>query len=346
MAQGRASARLAAATAIMLASASLGLMAAPAQAVTSTERADTLAQARDDTAIKAGQVVTERLHSANDKDWFRYVVAERTRAVITLGALPANYSLALYRADGTRVTLSDHSGKGFERIFFTAAPGTYFVRVASTKGAGTAKYRLRLRALSAPLALMSYTVPKINSGYPWVVAEFVNTTGDWLRVNFVSVNSIAADGRTLHRDGTNLTQGRVAPYGLLHVASSTLFPLPAGHDHFQVSATGSPIEPVSLSALKRRSGPTVTRDGYRVHTGTVTNTDSIVRGGEGERHGPSVNVTYYNANGTIIGTQLTNLPTMAPGQTVKYELIARHSYYWNSPFPKPNRYETRLVAAW
>jgi hypothetical protein len=344
MAQGRALARLAGATAIML--AAVGLSTGSAQAVASSERADTLSQARDDAAIAIGATVSEPLATAGDKDWFRYVVAKPTRAVITLAALPADYNLAVYRSNGTRIAVSDHPAKGFERIFFTAEAGEYFVRVASTKGHSSARYTLRLRSLSATLALLSFTVPTVNSGYPWVVGEFVNTTNAWLRVDFVAVNSIAADGRVLQKDGVNLQQWRVAPYGLLHVASSTALPLPAGHDHYQLSATTKPLDAVSLKGLKRTSGATVTRDGYRVHTGTVKNTSTITRGGDDDPSGVSVDVAYYNANGTIIGTALTNVKTMAPGQTVKYSAIARQSYYWTSPFPKPNRYEVRLLAAW
>jgi hypothetical protein len=344
MAQGRATVRLAGATAIML--AAVGLSTGSAQAAAASERADTLSQARDDAAIKVGATVSEPLATAGDKDWFRYVIPKRSRAVITLAGLPADYNLAVYRSDGTRIAVSDHPAKGFERIFFTADAATYFVRVASTKGHSSAKYKLRLRTLSAPLALLSFSVPKVNSGYPWVVGEFVNTTDKWQRVDFVAVNSIAADGRILQKDGVNLQQWRVAPYGLLHVASSTSLPLPAGYDHLQLGATIKPLDAVSLSGLKRVSGATVTRDGYRVHTGTVKNTTSVTRGGDDDNSGVSVDVAYYNANGTLIGTALTNVKTMAPGQTVKYSATAKQSEYWVSPFPTPNRYEVRLLAAW
>jgi hypothetical protein len=324
----------------------LGLAAGPAAALPSPERADTLTQARDDAAIAVGRVVRERLHAATDQDWFRYDITRRGRAVVVLGSVPANYNLAVYRADGSRVARSDHAGKGFERIYFTAVPGTYYVRVASTKGSSRARYRLSVRTLTDTLALQSYTVPAVNSGYPFVVAEFVNTTGKWLRVNSVGLNSIAADGSTLQRDALGLQQWRVAPYGLLHVASSTVLPLPAGHDHYQLAATGTVIGAVSVSALKRTSGPILTQNGYRVHTGKVTNTGSTTRGGE-DPTGPSVNVTYYDADGGILGSSLTNLlDELAPGQTRSYLTIARQSPYWNSPFATPNRYETRLIAAW
>ena len=219
--------------AVLAASALVG-SAPAASAVAAPERADTLAQAADDPAITAGQVVHERLHSAKDQDWFRYVFTRRTRAVVTLGSLPGDYNLAVYRPDGSRVARSDHSGEGFERVYFTAAEGTYFVRVASTAGASRTRYRLWLRTLSGPLALQSFTVPAVNSGYPFVVAEFVNTTASWQRVNTVSVLSLAADGRVLQGDALALQQSRVAPYGLLHVA-----PAPCSRCRSGSTITGS-----------------------------------------------------------------------------------------------------------
>ena len=274
MSQGRRSVRVTVALALLGLWAGLGLGAGSAGASAGPERADTLAQARDDAAIAVKQVVREQLDSARDKDWFRYVITHSGRAVITLGSLPANYNLAVYRENGSRIAGSDHGGKGFERIYFTAEPGTYFVRVASTRGFSRTPYRLWLRTLSATLALQGFSVPKINNGYPFVVGEFANTTGDWLRVDFVAVNSIAADGRVLKRDGLALQQWRVAPYGLLHVASGTGLKLTADHDHYQLSARASVIAAVSLAGLKRTSGPVVKQHGYRVHTGTVSNSGS------------------------------------------------------------------------
>jgi hypothetical protein len=344
MAQGRRSARIAATMAVLMGTAVLGL-AGPAAAV-ATERADTLGQAQDDTAVGTKQVIKERLHAASDQDWFRYVITQRTRAVVTLGSLPANFNLAVYRADGSRVARSDHARKGFERIYFTATPGTYYVRVASTKGSSSARYRLWLRTLSAPLALQSYSVAAVNSGYPFIVAEFVNTTGKWLRVHDILVNSIAADGRQIHRDALALQQGFVAPYGLMHVASSTGLPKPAGHDHYQVTAVSLLADPGNVSDLKPKPGRIVTEDGYRVHTGTVTNTGTTTRGGDNDSPIPAVDVAYYNANGTIIGTALTGITEVAPGQSVGYRARAQQSPYWQSPFPTPNRFTTKVVLNW
>ncbi len=324
----------------------LGLSAGSAAASTRPERADTLAQARDDPAIALKQVVRERLSSAQDKDWFRYVITRRGREVVTLGSLPANYNLAVYREDGSRIAVSDHRGKGFERIYFSADPGTYFVRVASTKGSARAPYRLWLRTLKGTLALQSFSVPKINNGYPFIVAEFANTTNAWLRVDFVAMKSVAADGRVLAQDGFSLQQWRVAPYGLLHVSAGSALKLSKAHDHYSLSARTTVIGPVSLAGLKRVSGPIVMKNGYRVHTGTVTNTGSTTRGGDQDNSGVSVDIAYYNPNGTILGTALGNVRQMAPGKTVKYNVVARQSGYWKSPFPKANRYTTRLLAAW
>jgi hypothetical protein len=346
MAHGRRSARIAATMAVLMATTGLGLGAISASAATATERADTLGQARDDPATAVKQVIKERLHSKADQDWFRYDITRRTRAVVTLGSLPANYNLAVYRADGTRVALSDHAGKGFERVYFTATPGTYFVRVASTKGSSRARYRLWLRTLTGRLALQSFTVPKINSGYPFIVAEFVNTTGDWLEVaGSMVVNSMAADGRLLQRDALAQHQTKVPPYGLLNVASSTGLPLPAGHDHYQFAPVIRVADPAPVSALKRTSGPVVMRDGYRVHTGTITNTGSTTRGGNDDQDTPTVYIAYYNANGTILGSAGANIDEVAPGGTVGYRIVAQQSPYWYSPFPKPNRIATRVLAA-
>jgi hypothetical protein len=346
MAQGRRLVRTAATMAIAMCAAGLITAAGPAVAATATERADSLAQARDDSAVAVNQVINEPLATAKDQDWFRYVISRRDRQVVTLGSLPANYSLAVYRADGTRIASSDHAGKGFERVYFTADPGTYYVRVASTKGSSRAPYRLWWHTLTGQLALQSYRVVAVNRGYSFIVAEFVNTTGSWLHVNSVVVNSLAADGRFLQRDAVSLQQWRVAPYGLLHVSSSLGLPIPPGHDHYQLLATGVVAGPASVSALKAKLGSTVTQNGYRVHTGTVTNTGSTARGGDSDLNGPSVDVTYYNANGTVLGAALTNLARMAPGATVKYRVAAQQSTYWYSPFPAPNRYATSLIAAW
>ena len=92
--------------------------------------------------------------------------------------------------------------------------------------------------------------------------------------------------------------------------------------------------------MKLKPGKVVLQDGYLVHTGTVTNTGKTARGGNADPDGPSVNVTYYDANGTILGSSLTNLVNpvppgtlvqIAPGATASYRLLARQSYYWYSP---------------
>lgn len=168
-----------------------------------TDRPDTIQAASSAAPTAKGEWVHETLATADDQDWFRYDVTSAGRYRITLGDLPANYSLELYRSDGTRIARSDHVRRGFEELYRRLDAGTYYLRVDSTKGFDAEQaYVVRFRHLPAPVPVLSRRFPCTQGCGFLLQFEFLNNTDHWRFAPYVRATFRDRDGRVLgHHDG-------------------------------------------------------------------------------------------------------------------------------------------------
>jgi hypothetical protein len=145
-------ARLAAALAVAAAATPL---TAAGTAGAETDRPNTYAAATRAAVSPNATALRSTIDGARDQDWFKFSVTRSTKAAVTLGSLPGNYSLAVYDGTGRRIGLSAHGKTHFERVILSVAPGTYYVRVA-TQGdwSRTKAYLLRFRPLPAGLVTL------------------------------------------------------------------------------------------------------------------------------------------------------------------------------------------------
>ncbi len=81
--------------------------------------------------VATGAWASDRPSGGGDEDWFRFTLGSKVRTIVTLGNLPVNARLELYKTCGTtRLAVSDRAGVTFEEITQVLAAGTYRVRVS------------------------------------------------------------------------------------------------------------------------------------------------------------------------------------------------------------------------
>jgi hypothetical protein len=70
------------------------------------------------------------INPSGDLDYYKFTITTAGTITITLTTLPADYDLRLYDASGKQVASSLKAGTTSESIAYTAAKGTYYVRVS------------------------------------------------------------------------------------------------------------------------------------------------------------------------------------------------------------------------
>lgn len=86
------------------------------------------------------------INPSGDVDFYRFVITTGGTITVTLGTLPADYDLRLYR-NNSQVGSSANNGTTSETINYTATAGTYYARVVGFNGANNASncYTLRVQ---------------------------------------------------------------------------------------------------------------------------------------------------------------------------------------------------------
>jgi len=103
---------------------------------------DTTAQAY---GIASGTTYNSFVYSSTDVDYYKFTVASAKTITINLTNLPKDYDLYLYNSAGTLVAKSENGSTTSEAISYSAAAGTYYVKVVGYSGAysTTAQYALK-----------------------------------------------------------------------------------------------------------------------------------------------------------------------------------------------------------
>jgi len=101
------------------------------------------------------------INPSGDVDFYRFVITTAGTITVTLGTLPADYDLRLYR-NNTQVGSSANSGTTSETINYTATAGTYYARVVGFNNANNASncytLRVQLGTASRPAELITEKV--------------------------------------------------------------------------------------------------------------------------------------------------------------------------------------------
>ncbi|MFA6941392.1 MAG: PPC domain-containing protein, partial [Clostridiaceae bacterium] len=103
---------------------------------------DTTAEAY---GISSGISYSSYIYSSTDVDYYKLTVSAAKSISISLTTLPKDYDLYLYNSSGTQVGRSINGGTTSESITYTAAAGTYYVKVIgySSVYSTTAAYTLK-----------------------------------------------------------------------------------------------------------------------------------------------------------------------------------------------------------
>ncbi|MDF2189995.1 reprolysin-like metallopeptidase [Paraflavitalea sp. CAU 1676] len=90
--------------------------------------------------------VTGLISPSADNDYYKFTITAGGTITVTLGTLPADYDIRLFNSAQTQVGISQAGGTSSETINYTAAAGTYYLRVYGYSNANNASscYTLRV----------------------------------------------------------------------------------------------------------------------------------------------------------------------------------------------------------
>ena len=321
----------------MLAMSSAGVPASVAAADAPGSCAGSLPTSARNTWL-AGTIGT-----STDTDWYEFSVAAGTRAQVTLGNLPADYDLGVYRGCSTLVGSSAHSGRQFDEVYAYFGAGTYYVRVRGYEGAHSASpYALRFRTLAWGTPVLSSTTWTDASGYLHIAGEVLNNTAEprrWLQLDATLSNSSGASV------GSAVGYPRVptlAPWSRSPFEIVTRKPAGFAKATVRVctpSTTGAclsgQVAGAPLAGLSVAQSPSyLDTAGRRHYLGSVTN------GGSAASFRTTALVTAYDAYGNVKGLAAggTQPGKLTPGAKGTYEIVGRG-------LASPNRYVTTATGS-
>jgi hypothetical protein len=174
--------------------------------------AHSLRAARTHAVVKRNSWQQDVLVRKSQQNWYRLKLTSRSYVYSLLGSLPANYNLRLYDETGKVLRKSNRKGLRPESVGRTLGPGTYYLRVASTKGSSRSKkYALLVRVVPGGSRLGILTARVDNSGL--VVGDLVNVSKQTLAAGHMDVSFYGANGKLLrrYRDNFNHLWTPVAP---------------------------------------------------------------------------------------------------------------------------------------
>jgi hypothetical protein len=97
-------------------------------------------------AISSGVSYSSYIYTATDIDYYKFTVSTAKSINISLTTLPKDYDLYLYNSAGTLVAKSENGSTTSESITYSAATGTYYVKVAGYNSAYSTSTKYTLKA--------------------------------------------------------------------------------------------------------------------------------------------------------------------------------------------------------
>lgn len=301
----------------------------PGASAAGSDRPDSLGGAAAAAASPANRWIQESLTPGGDEDWFRFSMAQPAWALVTLGHLPADYSLALYDAQHRLVGKSNHSGRRFEQLYRSLGAGNYFVRVSSPSGASSSTpYALNFRPLPAQMVIAEKRNVGDIPGFD-IKGELLNNTSSWRQVRRIHVTWFDRSGNTIGSCDEGVIPGAVAPRQRIE------FDIVDGQPNCGKQPSGAAAYSLridsAVTSIRRPAGlvmtPTthVTSTTQRVYRGTLRNTSSQTM----KDIYPTV--IEYDSYGRAIAFGYDHIPSLAPGASHSYTMAVDIAH-----LPKPN----------
>lgn len=299
----------------------------PGVAAAAGDRPDTLAQARQASASPNGTWLRERLGSADDRDWFRFTVAQDQRVLVTLGHLPADYRLAVFDAAGHKVASSDRSGRKFEQLYLRLSSGDNFVRVAPSGSVNPdANYRLQFRPLPDAVVFAEQKGSLGNQGFE-VRGELLNNTGHRVSVQRLRVTFLDSSGDKVGTTDEGIRPGPVAARARVEFEiERSAVNVPADAVRYRLSVAAVNTDDAVQRGVRMSPDPVdQVSPGLRVYSGTVKNTSNHTI----TNIYPTV--IEYDSLGRANSIGYGLVKTLAPGQSKHYSFSID-----SSDLPRPN----------
>ncbi len=271
--------------------------------------------------------LSETIGTPTDVDWYRFTVARGTRAIVTLGNLPADYELRVFRSCSTLIQSSNRSGRQFEEAYAYLPAGTYFARVSGVAGAtSTIAYALQFRPLAWGLPILSSTTWTDGSGRLHVAGEVLNNTAEPRRWIQVDASLLNADGTTIgsalgYTDMPTLEPWSRSPFEIVtgkptgYARTTLRICTPEGTGGCASGqATAVPSGGLAVSAAPSF----VDSAGQAHYPGTIRNDRSTTA------RQVLAHVTVYDASGNVSGLAVgpAGSGTVAAGASAAYEVVA------------------------
>jgi hypothetical protein len=120
------------------------------------------------------------INTTSDNDYYKFVISTAGTITVTLGTLPADYDLRLYR-NNSQVAISQNDGTVSETINYTATTGTYYARVYGYNGANNTSSCYTLKVQLGTASRTEDLVAQKVIAFPNPVTDKVNIRIDNLR---------------------------------------------------------------------------------------------------------------------------------------------------------------------
>lgn len=148
---------------------------------------------------------------SGDNDYYRFVITTGGTATVTLGTLPADYDLRIYRSNGTsQVASSSNGGTTSETITRTYTAGTYYARVFGYQNANNASIcytlRVQLGTASKGIEEIPFTADKL-AVFPNPVVATANLSFKAAATGKATVTVINQTGATVFTQLINVVTG-------------------------------------------------------------------------------------------------------------------------------------------
>lgn len=285
------------------------------------DRPDSLRAARHAPLSPNGPWLAETLQSTSDQDFFRFALGSAGHVLVTLGRLPGNYALDVYRADGHLVASSDRGGHRFEQLYVALPAADYYVRVSSAHGVDPHRaYRLQFRPLSAAVVFAEFKDVAHGHGID-VRGELLNNTPHRVDVVRLHVRYFDKNGKQIGSSDEGIRPGPIAPWhrAEFEVKHSDA-EIPTGTTSYRIRVDATHSHAPVLRGAKVEQGATKqvsTR--RRAYSGTVTNTTNQTI------NNVWVTVIEYDskARANVIGYD--HIDAIAPGASTPYTVFVRYS---------------------
>ena len=140
-------------------------------------------------AIPLNTNIYGTISSSTDKDFYKFTLSSATTLTITLQTLPTDYDLFLYDSSHALLKSSKKAGTTNEKITYTAAAGTYYIKVVAADSTfnSTRCYTLKVSASSGFAAgtKNSVVAKGIIKLFPDPAHSFINIAADKLPISSV-----------------------------------------------------------------------------------------------------------------------------------------------------------------